>query len=38
VTDGVAFGKAVADEILALRANDGSNVNVTDTGGTGVGM
>jgi hypothetical protein len=37
-TDGVAFGVAVADAIIALRANDGSNVNVTDVGSTGVGV
>jgi VCBS repeat-containing protein len=37
-TDGVALGKAVADRIIALRANDGSNVNTTDTGGNGVGV
>ncbi len=38
MTDGVAFGKAVADEIIALRAKDGSNVNITDNGGSGVGV
>jgi hypothetical protein len=37
-TDGVAFGKAVADRIIALRAHDGSTNNITDTGGSGVGV
>ena len=36
--DGLAFGVAVADRIIALRANDGSNVNTTDLGGSGVGV
>jgi hypothetical protein len=37
-TDGVNFGKAVANAIIALRANDGSNINTTDLGGTGMGV
>jgi len=37
-TDGVVFGIAVAERIIALRTNDGSNINTTDLGGTGVGV
>jgi hypothetical protein len=37
-TDGVNFGRAVAGAVIALRANDGSSINTTDIGGTGVGV
>jgi hypothetical protein len=37
-SDGIAFGIAVADKIIALRANDGWNTNVVDRGGSGVGV
>ncbi len=36
-TDGVNAGKAVASRILALRADDGSSVSVTNTPGTDPG-
>ena len=36
-TDGIAIGEAAALAILALRANDGRNVNVTFVPGTGPG-
>jgi PAP2 superfamily/Bacterial Ig-like domain len=37
-TDGIAFGQAVAAKIIALRANDGWNVNILDEGSTAVGQ
>lgn len=36
-TNGVALGERVADQMLALRANDGSNATVTYTHGTDPG-
>src|SRR5262249_52954658 len=36
--DGVALGSAVAARIIALRANDGWNVNILDEGGTAPGV
>jgi hypothetical protein len=35
-TDGIALGQQVAQEIIALRANDGSSNTVTDNGSTAV--
>ena len=37
-TDGISLGSASAAKIIALRANDGYNTNIVDTGGTGVGI
>ena len=36
--DGIQLGAASAAKIIALRANDGYNTNIVDTGGTGVGV
>ena len=36
--DGISLGSASAAKIIALRANDGYNTNIVDTGGTGVGI
>jgi hypothetical protein len=37
-SDGIALGQAVAAKIIALRANDGWNVNILDEGSTAVGQ
>jgi hypothetical protein len=37
-TDGTALGKQVAQDIIALRANDGSSDTVIDNGSTAVGQ
>jgi hypothetical protein len=37
-TDGMAVGKAVAEKIVVLRGQDGSNANVAYTPGTGPGV
>src|SRR5262249_5596949 len=37
-TDGIALGRAIADQILALRANDGSGTTVVDDGGENPGQ
>lgn len=37
-TDGIALGIAVADQVIALRANDGSGATVVDDGGDNLGQ
>src|SRR6516165_4321041 len=38
INDGRALGASIAAKIIALRANDGWNVNIVDDGSTGVGQ